>query len=35
MRPEQVRANAEGAKWELATEDLEEIDRITHALSAF
>ena len=35
MRPEQVRANAEGAKWELTTEDLEEIDRITHALSAF
>ena len=35
MRPEQVRANAEGAKWELATEDLEGIDRMTHALSAF
>jgi aryl-alcohol dehydrogenase-like predicted oxidoreductase len=35
MRPEQVRANAEGATWELAPEDLEEIDRITHALSAF
>lgn len=30
---EQVRANAEGAKWELSSEDLEEIDRITHALS--
>jgi aryl-alcohol dehydrogenase-like predicted oxidoreductase len=35
MRPEQVRANAEGATWELAPEDLEEIDRITHAFSAF
>ena len=35
MHPEQVRANAEGATWELAPEDLEEIDRITHAFSAF
>jgi aryl-alcohol dehydrogenase-like predicted oxidoreductase len=35
MHPEQVRANAEAATWELAPEDLEEIDRITHALSAF
>ena len=32
--PEQVRANAEAAKWELYPEDLEEIDRIIHALSA-
>jgi aryl-alcohol dehydrogenase-like predicted oxidoreductase len=31
--PEQVRANAEAAKWELYPEDLEEIDRITQALS--
>jgi aryl-alcohol dehydrogenase-like predicted oxidoreductase len=29
--PEQVRANAEAAKWELCPEDLEEIDRITRA----
>jgi aryl-alcohol dehydrogenase-like predicted oxidoreductase len=33
--PKQVRANAEAAKWELLPEDLEEIDRITHALSGF
>ena len=31
MSPEQVRANADAAKWKLLPEDLAEVDRITHA----
>jgi aryl-alcohol dehydrogenase-like predicted oxidoreductase len=34
MRPEQVWANAEAAKWELLPEDLAEVDRITRDLAA-
>jgi aryl-alcohol dehydrogenase-like predicted oxidoreductase len=32
--PEQVRTNAEAAKWELLSEDLSEVDRITRDLAA-
>jgi aryl-alcohol dehydrogenase-like predicted oxidoreductase len=32
--PEQVRANADAAKWELLPEDLAEVDRITHEVGA-
>lgn len=32
--PEQVQANADGAKWELLPEDLSEIDRLTRDLAA-
>jgi aryl-alcohol dehydrogenase-like predicted oxidoreductase len=33
-RPEQVRANADAAKWELLPEDLAEVDRITREFAA-
>jgi aryl-alcohol dehydrogenase-like predicted oxidoreductase len=31
MSPEQVRTNADAAKWKLLPEDLAEVDRITRA----
>jgi aryl-alcohol dehydrogenase-like predicted oxidoreductase len=34
MSPEQVRANADAARWELLPEDLAEVDRITGDLAA-
>ena len=33
-RPDQVRANADAAKWELLPEDLAEVDRIASEFAA-